>query len=1380
MLTLAWHFPLTCFRTIQSFPSHIPVSKAPKKELSRRLTTSSVRPSSYASSVSSSASNSPLDASKSLHHKHKTSVDLASMTTSVTVRSRGISISLESPKSSSIPLRISKQPLVSSASPSPSSSGVVGPSLSNNSFNAVSPLAHVHKRQQQPCQQPPSSPQIDQPSPSFSSSFSSSTNDGSPAPVRKLNSQLPSSRPAVNIDNSSQPPPSNYQNNKHGLISSTATAPTLSTLSKLKRPMISSASSAAMASPSSAKPSSISSDPDAIAPLSQTLHTYAGRPETTTTSLRPKPIPQNHAARRSMPLLKPAHSFSALIDDSDSTDQLLREKHPRTQPNQYTSHLASNPPLHPNQTFQQLHQESNAVPTQQTPFISSRNSSNIDLQFIIPRIDSTSALTYMDASLSYPRRFSQSSSNTSSPTASSFALSSIPFATNNNSRNNRHSAGPSTLQSPKLRSRSTGSPEPSTTINEEIPPVPPLPEELFMGSAFPMNHSRFRDRSIAHAASSPSQPDFSQSEGPSLRTQQRQQHQQNRMSMYGSIGMFDEADGRDFADFRNMSSDFSLSHHRISSSKSQFPQQPHPRQHLHQDTPQSRPPYHHQHTQKTSQHDSQHHFQNQPHRPPHSQRSESQISADNTPSENKRMSEFIPSLDSRRTSRDILHSISLESSPIFSGSDSQKTQKHPYREHAQIPPQDELDAREKRVLQNTQVQLQQSQLSLSQPSFQRETQRRSSQLHQEFENLRLSSSFSTEAPSTQPAPSVSLSVSSQDSKSHSSLPTPPFASSTKPLSHSNTPLYSNFETSFGQDHKLPSEMTFTTQRKMSAPTLSLSSSLFATSSSVLSSAPPVSTRSTPGPSSVSEMRAESFSSSKKPSTAPNQQPSSRKQSNDVENSRAEEQEQSSDHQHSTRLFRKLSTRSIGSFRASIVGRKSSSSSFTSAFSSTSALELSDEKPATTVTDSTPVVAEKSAAEKSAALFHSSNSSQSSISSSVVLTKMVKSNTMDELSGMSSKPTVRLNRSNTLGKTLDKRAMKASPEKAYHSVSSTPSLSESPVRPGNRPSQLPPHHSVKHNNLDVPKKIGTTVPGNDSPDSSEETSKVRSKSTVSKQWSTISNSFSGSKRLLFSPFSSDHRKMSQSTEKLTSTQFSASVSSKPEGPSKDHHYHKLISRGSKFTDSGNNSPKNMAPTEHVQQRSQPQTQPAPQIQHQLSQRRLQEIENQKEVEAIMRTLVHAVPEDEKVIRRYEDAKKAGTLVSTAMTPSIAARTHRLNIYEKGEILDFRNVYFTGRPDAKKISGDIRHAVNNYGFDDKNGDYYVVPGDHIAYRYEILSVLGKGSFGKVLKCIDHKNGKLIAVKMIINRKQFHLQALVEADILRTLTQWVSFLLCSVYLL
>lgn len=76
------------------------------------------------------------------------------------------------------------------------------------------------------------------------------------------------------------------------------------------------------------------------------------------------------------------------------------------------------------------------------------------------------------------------------------------------------------------------------------------------------------------------------------------------------------------------------------------------------------------------------------------------------------------------------------------------------------------------------------------------------------------------------------------------------------------------------------------------------------------------------------------------------------------------------------------------------------------------------------------------------------------------------------------------------------------------------------------------------------------------------------------------------------------------------------------------------------------------------------------------------------------------------------------------------------------------------------------MTHVGFDDERGDYNVVEHDHLAYRYEVLGILGKGSFGQVLKCSDHKFKVLRAVKMIRNKRRFHQQALVEVKILEHL--------------
>lgn len=125
----------------------------------------------------------------------------------------------------------------------------------------------------------------------------------------------------------------------------------------------------------------------------------------------------------------------------------------------------------------------------------------------------------------------------------------------------------------------------------------------------------------------------------------------------------------------------------------------------------------------------------------------------------------------------------------------------------------------------------------------------------------------------------------------------------------------------------------------------------------------------------------------------------------------------------------------------------------------------------------------------------------------------------------------------------------------------------------------------------------------------------------------------------------------------------------------------------------------------------------------------------------------------------------------VSPQDAIRIAMLNIFERGEIIDYNDIFFCGTQNAQKVVGDLKSDRPNFGYDDDRGDYTIVIGDHLAYRYEIVDVLGKGSFGQVVRCIDHKTGVLVAVKIIRNKKRFHQQALVEVNILQKLREWVS---------
>ncbi|KAF2358096.1 Protein kinase domain [Trinorchestia longiramus] len=113
-------------------------------------------------------------------------------------------------------------------------------------------------------------------------------------------------------------------------------------------------------------------------------------------------------------------------------------------------------------------------------------------------------------------------------------------------------------------------------------------------------------------------------------------------------------------------------------------------------------------------------------------------------------------------------------------------------------------------------------------------------------------------------------------------------------------------------------------------------------------------------------------------------------------------------------------------------------------------------------------------------------------------------------------------------------------------------------------------------------------------------------------------------------------------------------------------------------------------------------------------------------------------------------------------------NKLTPYEHKEIYTYSHIYFIGA-NAKKRPGIVdgnQAASSNYGYDDQQGSYIHIPHDHIQYRYEVLKVIGKGSFGQVLKAYDHKNHMHVALKIVRNEKRFHRQAQEEIRILEHL--------------
>jgi len=90
--------------------------------------------------------------------------------------------------------------------------------------------------------------------------------------------------------------------------------------------------------------------------------------------------------------------------------------------------------------------------------------------------------------------------------------------------------------------------------------------------------------------------------------------------------------------------------------------------------------------------------------------------------------------------------------------------------------------------------------------------------------------------------------------------------------------------------------------------------------------------------------------------------------------------------------------------------------------------------------------------------------------------------------------------------------------------------------------------------------------------------------------------------------------------------------------------------------------------------------------------------------------------------------------------------KLSEFERQEIQEYSKIWFLGLEAEKLPASQVKD------YDDDKDAYIKVNKDHLAYRYEVYETLGRGSFGQVLKCFDHKLNEFCAVKIIESKKRY----------------------------
>lgn len=103
------------------------------------------------------------------------------------------------------------------------------------------------------------------------------------------------------------------------------------------------------------------------------------------------------------------------------------------------------------------------------------------------------------------------------------------------------------------------------------------------------------------------------------------------------------------------------------------------------------------------------------------------------------------------------------------------------------------------------------------------------------------------------------------------------------------------------------------------------------------------------------------------------------------------------------------------------------------------------------------------------------------------------------------------------------------------------------------------------------------------------------------------------------------------------------------------------------------------------------------------------------------------------------------------------------------------FFTYKPPPypPKKAGEVsvqvvhdRHYNKNVKVDDDDGHYIVVPDAELTDKYQIVRLLGQGTFGKVVQARDRRRNKAVAVKIIRSVQKYRDASRIELRVLATL--------------
>lgn len=132
--------------------------------------------------------------------------------------------------------------------------------------------------------------------------------------------------------------------------------------------------------------------------------------------------------------------------------------------------------------------------------------------------------------------------------------------------------------------------------------------------------------------------------------------------------------------------------------------------------------------------------------------------------------------------------------------------------------------------------------------------------------------------------------------------------------------------------------------------------------------------------------------------------------------------------------------------------------------------------------------------------------------------------------------------------------------------------------------------------------------------------------------------------------------------------------------------------------------------------------------------------------------------DKILKYYNKSKENRKILNSPISGYDAKQIFPWLLTENDykDIEDYEEIYYL----TKSESSEPTEFEGDFEF------FKFQESAHIAYRFEQIEFLGRGSFGTVVKCFDHKTKKYVAIKVILNQEEDRKQIDSEVNYLKKL--------------